>query len=90
MASLQLTLFGGFRACSARGEELEFSRRKAMLLLACLALRPGEPQTREKMIGLLWSDCGDAQARGSLRQALTTLRKTLNGMTPPPLVISGE
>jgi len=90
MTSLQLTLFGGFRACNASGEELPLPRRKAALLLASLALRPGEPQTREKMIGLLWSDRSDAQARGSLRQTLTSLRKTLQGLSPPPLLVSGE
>lgn len=90
VASLHLTLLGGFRASTAGGEELVLPRRKAILLLAGLALRPGEPQTRERMIGLLWSDRGDAQARGSLRQALTALRKTLDGMTPAPLVVCGE
>jgi TolB-like protein/DNA-binding SARP family transcriptional activator/predicted Zn-dependent protease len=90
MTSVHLTLLGGFKASSACGRQLSLQRRKAILLLAFLALRPGEPQTRERLIGLLWSDRGDTQARGSLRQALTALRKTFSGMTPSPLVTSGE
>ncbi|HZF36719.1 MAG TPA: BTAD domain-containing putative transcriptional regulator, partial [Candidatus Angelobacter sp.] len=64
--------------------------RKAQLLLAFLALRAGEAQTREKVIGVLWSDRGETQARGSLRQELTVLRKTLCGVAPAPIVIEGE
>src|SRR5262245_15790128 len=70
MASLELNLLGGFDARFGTGEALVPLGRKAQLLLAFLALRAGEPQTREKLIGVLWSDRGDAQARGSLRQEL--------------------
>jgi adenylate cyclase len=90
MPSLQLTLFGGFRACLASGEEVVFARRKAMLLLAYLALRPDASQTRDKLTGLLWGDRGEAQARGSLRQTLTGLRKTLRAAAPPPLLVDGD
>jgi TolB-like protein/DNA-binding SARP family transcriptional activator/Flp pilus assembly protein TadD len=90
MPSLQLTLFGGFRACLASGEEVVFARRKAMFLLAYLALQPDASQTRDKLTGLLWGDRGEAQARGSLRQTLTGLRKTLRSAVPPPLLIDGD
>src|SRR5262249_20523748 len=49
-----------------------------------------EPQTREKVIGILWSDRAEAQARGSLRQELTVLRKALGGVERPPIAIEGE
>jgi adenylate cyclase len=90
MASLELVLFGGFAARLASGEAIALPGRKAQLLLAYLAVRAGEPQTREKLIGLLWSDRGDAQARGSLRQELTVLRKALSAAEPSPIVIDGE
>src|SRR5262245_36960895 len=90
MASLELTLLGGFDARFGTGEPLAPLGRKAQLLLAFLALRAGEPQTREKLIGILWSDRGDAQARGSLRQELTVLRKTLRDIEPAPILIDGE
>jgi len=88
MATLELHLLGGFAARA--GAALPPLGRKAQLLLAYLALRPGEAQTREKIIGILWSDRGDRQARGSLRQELTALRRLLGGIDPPPVVIDGE
>ncbi len=90
MASLELDLLGGFGARFGTGEPLAPLGRKSQLLLAFLALRAGEAQTREKVIGILWSDRGDAQARGSLRQELTVLRKTLGSLEPAPIVIDGE
>jgi DNA-binding SARP family transcriptional activator len=90
MASLELDLLGGFGARFGTGEPLAPLGRKAQLLLAFLALRTGEAQTREKIIGILWSDRGETQARGSLRQELTVLRKTLGSVDPAPIVIEGE
>ncbi|MGH6927321.1 MAG: AfsR/SARP family transcriptional regulator, partial [Dongiaceae bacterium] len=63
--------------------------KKAALLLTRLALRAGEVHTRETLIGLLWSDRAEAQARASLRQELTVLRKMM-GASPPVLAIDGE
>lgn len=64
--------------------------RKARLLLARLALPPGEIHTRDKLSFLLWSEREPAQARASLRQALTALRKAFRTVEPPPLVVTGE
>ena len=90
MAALQLKLFGGFSARLSTGERLAVPSRKGQILLALLALRSGEKLAREKVIGLLWSDRGDSQARGSLRQELTTLRKILSMVEPQPILIEGE
>ena len=90
MASLELDLLGGFGARFGTGEPLAPLGRKAQLLLAFLALRAGEAQTREKVIGILWSDRGETQARGSLRQELTVLRKAMGGVDPAAIVIEGE
>jgi DNA-binding SARP family transcriptional activator len=90
MPSLELKLLGGFRARLSSGELLAIPSRKGQLLLAFLALRPGEALAREKLIGLLWSDRADSQARGSLRQELTTLRKVLSMVEPQPIVIGNE
>ena len=89
MPSLELTLFGGFRARFESGDELVPRSKKAALLLARLALRAGEVHTRETLIGLLWSDRAEAQARASLRQELTVLRKMM-GTSQPVLAIDGE
>ena len=43
--------------------------------------------SRDKLANLLWSDRDDKQARGSLRQTLTVLRKALEPTCPSPLII---
>jgi TolB-like protein/DNA-binding SARP family transcriptional activator/Flp pilus assembly protein TadD len=90
MGRLELTLFGDFRASLASGESLVFPRRKSVALLACLAQRPGKVHTRSRLVGLLWGDSSEEQARASLRQTLTGLRKVLQSVAPPPLMSSGD
>jgi DNA-binding SARP family transcriptional activator len=87
MAALRVSLFGGFRVYDAQGREIAVSGTKATLLLAYLALRGGEPQTREKLMALLWSERGESQARGSLRQTLWALRRALKAVEPCPLIV---
>jgi len=73
---VRLRLFGEFDL--ARGTQpLHLPTRKTELLLAYLALTPG-PHGREKLAALLWGDTPDEQARGSLRKALTALRRALD------------
>ncbi len=75
---LRIRLFGGFEARSGDGPTIELPTKKTQALLAYLAIHPGEARTRERVADLLWSDRGDAQAKASLRQALTALRKALH------------
>ena len=65
--------------------EIAIRSKKAQALLAILALSAGRPQARSRLTALLWSDRGEAQARSSLRQALTDLRKSLPDFDPPIL-----
>ncbi len=88
--SLRLTLFGGFQARDSAGGKIALEGTKASLLLAYLGLRSGEVHSREKLIGLLWSNRGESQARGSLRQALWALRRALKRLDPCPLIVDGE
>jgi adenylate cyclase len=74
---LTLKLHGGFRAWDSRGREISIKSRKAKALLAYLASPLGKPRSRETIMALLWSERGDEQARGSLRQALSGLRRDL-------------
>jgi adenylate cyclase len=68
---------------SQPGKELTIPSRKGQALIAVLALAGGEPVPRERLMGLLWSDRGEQQARSSLRQVLSELRKVLaNSDTP--------
>jgi len=54
--------------------------RKARAIIAYLAAHPGERISRERLIELLWSDRGEAQARASLRQALVEIRRAARGL----------
>jgi TolB-like protein/Tfp pilus assembly protein PilF len=87
---LRLTLFGGFSLAGADGAEIPLKSQKAKALLAYLALPPGKTRSREEIMALLWSDRGEAQARASLRQVLTGLRKDLGEEAVAALRITDE
>ena len=74
---LRLTIFGLFSLADSNGTEIELKSRKAKALLAYLAISDRMSRSREEIMALLWSDRADTQARGSLRQVLTGLRKAL-------------
>ncbi|GGO77527.1 hypothetical protein GCM10011348_07280 [Marinobacterium nitratireducens] len=76
MVGFRLTLLGGFELSDAHGNSCPLRSKKAMALLAYLALTPGN-QRRERIAALLWPDSDETQARHSLRQALVSLRKAL-------------
>ena len=90
MAQFDLKLLGGFEARLDSGQKIALPTRKAEALLAYLALAQGKPRTRDQLAGLLWSDRGDAQAKGSLRQALTALRHGLPENGAPAIEADGE
>lgn len=90
MTSLRLSLLGEFHVRDATGREISISGNKPEILLALLALRPGEALCRDRLVSLLWPDRGEDQARGSLRQTLWTLRQALKEFDPNPLIIDGE
>ncbi|HSK41957.1 MAG TPA: BTAD domain-containing putative transcriptional regulator, partial [Arenibaculum sp.] len=73
----RLTLLGGFEFRASDGSVVALPGRKPMALLAYLALAPGMSHARAKLADLLWESYPEAQARGSLRQALSALRKAL-------------
>src|SRR5260221_9708318 len=75
MTRIRLKLLGGFAAQRADGTAILLPTRKTEALLAVLACRPGEKRQREWLMALLWGDRGDVQARHSLNQALTSIRR---------------
>ena len=87
---LRLSIFGTFRVADALGNEILVKSRKSRALLAYLALPPGKPRSREQIMALLWSNRGDQQARSSLRQALSGLRKDLGEQGRPALRVTDE
>lgn len=90
MAPLTLRLFGGFEARLLAGPPLILRRKKAEALLAYLGLRPGQPHPRDKVAALLWGDKEDKQARHSLRQAISAIRRSLSQASPRCLVLEGD
>ncbi len=74
---LSLRLNGPFSARGPDGHEIAGLSRRAQALLAILACQPDGRIERGLMADLLWSDRGEEQARASLRQELSVLRKAL-------------
>jgi TolB-like protein len=75
---LKARILGPFEVCTQDGKPVTVSSRKGQALLAILALSPKAVATRERISSLLWSDRGEEQAQGSLRQLLVALRKDLS------------
>src|SRR6516164_3915967 len=78
MVKINLALLGGLRLQTDSGEPVPLSTKKVGALLAYLALHPGQAQARAKLATLLWGDRSEVQARESLRQALSLVRKALS------------
>lgn len=70
-------MIGEFEVRDAAGQDRTPRGAKARALLALLARTPGHRRPRRWLEARLWSDRGQEQASGSLRQALTELRKVL-------------
>jgi DNA-binding SARP family transcriptional activator len=75
MAELRIALLGPPRV-ERDGAPIEVDTRKAIALLAYLALRP-ERHGRDAVAGLLWPDYDQEHARGALRRTLSTLNKAV-------------
>jgi DNA-binding SARP family transcriptional activator len=89
MAGLTLRALGGFEL-SLGDQAIALPRKKSRALLTYLALHHDQEQSREKIAGLLWGNSGEEQARASLRQTLTDLRRALPPEDTDGLVIDGE
>jgi len=75
---VNLKVFGGF-ALLVGDRAVPTLPRKARALLAYLAVHPDRSMSREGVAELIWSDRGPEQARHSLRQTLTVIRKHFFG-----------
>jgi len=87
MAVLHLELLGDFRLRTESGSLVTISAKKSQAMLAYLAVKPGQLVSRDKMAGLLWSSTAPEQARQSLRQTLSTLRKELAQVSPQKILV---
>lgn len=87
MAVLHLELLGDFRLRSERGALLTISAKKSQAMLAYLGVKPAQLVSRDKMASLLWSSTAPEQARQSLRQTLSTLRKELAQISSQKILV---
>ncbi len=70
-------LGGCFSVVAPDGQSLRPKGRKTSAVLAFLAYNHGREIPRDRLIDLFWSDRGQRQAQGSLRQAIHTIRTSL-------------
>ena len=73
---LSITLVGRL-ALRLDGRPLELRTRKAAAVLGYLALSETRQESRERLVGLLWSRSDEEKARASLRQVVRELRQVL-------------
>lgn len=74
---LALRLLGPV-SLSVDGKDLPLKSLKARAMLGYLALSPSLRETRERLVGLLWSESNETQARAVLRQVVRELRGRLD------------
>src|SRR5712691_11841518 len=86
----RIYLIGTMRAVAPGGEDILPRARKTRALLACLCLARGQRLSRSRIAGLLWDRSGEAQARMSLRHALSELNHIANGRVPGLIEIGRE
>jgi len=81
---VEIRLLGAPALVSA-GQSYCIGPRKAVALLAYLAMRRDEPIARDHLAGLLWGESSNVQARANLRQVLTRLRRVFQGSGVQPI-----
>ncbi|MEM7115135.1 MAG: BTAD domain-containing putative transcriptional regulator [Chloroflexota bacterium] len=88
--TLKITLLGSFTVQKDKQTVDSFSTAKARALLAYLAIEGTRPLDRAYLAKLFWPDTLDGSARGSLRQALSNIRKVIGdkAVEPSYLLIS--
>ncbi len=90
MAILKIQCLGDLQMRSASGAMVSLSAKKSQALMTYLAIKPGQRVSRDKVALLLWSSTAPEQARQSLRQTLSTLRKELQSLSPDAKILIEE
>jgi DNA-binding SARP family transcriptional activator len=90
MSTLRLELLGDLQIRAGNGTLATISAKKAQALIAYLAVKPAQRVSREKIAAMLWSSTGPDQARQSLRQTLSMLRKELTTILGDPRALIDE
>ena len=89
MGRLSIRLLGGLEIIGGNAGASAMSK-KAKSLVAYLAVKRGQTQSREKLAALLWQNSAEVQARTNLRQALSSIRRVLNGNDTTCLITDGD
>jgi DNA-binding SARP family transcriptional activator/TolB-like protein len=76
---LRIDAFGRF-VVRYGDREIVLNGRKARALLGYLALSESGQETRERLVGLLWSETEEGKARASLRQTLYEIREAFQAV----------
>jgi DNA-binding SARP family transcriptional activator len=87
MAVLHLELLGDFRLRDESGALVSISAKKSQAMLAYLGMKPSALVSRDKMASLPWSSTAPEQARQSLRQTLSTLRRELAHVSEKKILV---
>jgi DNA-binding SARP family transcriptional activator len=90
MPVLRLDLLGDYQIHAEDGTLVAFSAKKSQALMAYLAVKPSQRVSRDKMASILWSSTGPEQARQSLRQLLSTMRRELTQISPDQKLLIEE
>jgi DNA-binding SARP family transcriptional activator/TolB-like protein len=72
-ATLHINLLGKL-SLHVNDNEIDLLSRKTRALLGYLALTETQEESRERLVGLFWSESSEERARASLRQALHEIR----------------
>jgi predicted ATPase/DNA-binding SARP family transcriptional activator len=90
MQRLNLALLGSPQITHAQLGQIALPNRKALALLTYLTVEAPAAQSRETLLGLLWPELPDVEARNNLRVTWAWLRQRLGDDNPgvPPLLHS--
>src|SRR5258706_2439811 len=90
MTTLHIQCLSDLQMRSSSGALMTISAKKSQALITFLSINPGQRVSRDKVAMLLWSSTGPEQARQSLRQTLSTLRKELSQISPDAKILIEE
>ncbi len=77
LQQVQYRCLGPVSLQGAAGQRLAFRTRKQLALFTLFVRRPGQSQSRDALIELLWSEDDGVRARHSFSQSVSLINKTL-------------
>lgn len=87
MARLEISLLGSLLVCRDSQPVTDLASGKALALLAYVTVESDRAHQRSQVAGVLWPDQPEERARHNLRQALTTLRRSIGADDDEPCLL---